>query len=224
MVRPGRNPRLRILRRTMDPALRDALLVAVGYLLGSIPVGVVMARLTGGRDPRTVGSGRTGGTNALRAMGPVRGVLTGVLDIAKGAVPVLIARLAGASDVVEALAGAAAVLGASRSIFLRFHGGRGVATGIGALLVIQPLVVVICAPVFFLVIILSRYVSLGSLASSIAAAGVLALLVLIGVSQPAALLYGVLAVLLIWLAHADNIDRLIHGRERKFSLVEREGS
>jgi glycerol-3-phosphate acyltransferase PlsY len=224
MVRRGRNRRLRILRRTMDPALRDALLVAAGYLLGSIPVGVVMARLTGGRDPRTVGSGRTGGTNALRAMGPVRGVLTGVLDIAKGAVPVLIARVAGASDVVEALVGAAAVLGASRSIFLQFHGGRGVATGIGALLVIQPLVVVLCAPVFFVVIVLSRYVSLGSLASSIAAAGVLALLVLIGVSQPAALLYGVLAVLLIWLAHADNIDRLIHGRERKFSLAEREGS
>jgi acyl phosphate:glycerol-3-phosphate acyltransferase len=208
----------------MDQALRDAVLVAVGYLLGSIPVGVVVARVTGGRDPRTVGSGRTGGTNALRAMGPLRGVLTGVLDIGKGAVPVLIARAAGASDIVEALAGAAAVLGASRSIFLRFHGGRGVATGIGALLMIQPLVVLICAPVFFAVIILSRYVSLGSLASSIAAAAVLALLVLIGASQPAALLYGVLAVLLIWLAHADNIDRLIHGRERKFSLAEREGS
>jgi glycerol-3-phosphate acyltransferase PlsY len=116
------------------------------------------------------------------------------------------------------------VLGASRSIFLAFQGGRGVATGIGALLVIQPLVVFICAPIFFAVIILSRYVSLGSLASSLAAAAVLGLLVLIGFSQPAALLYGVVATFLIWLAHADNIDRLIHGRERKFSLAEREGS
>jgi glycerol-3-phosphate acyltransferase PlsY len=207
----------------MEQALRDVALVAIGYLLGSIPMGVVVARLTGGRDPRSVGSGRTGGTNALRAMGPLRGLATGLLDIAKGAVPVLIARWAGAADVVEALVGAAAVLGASRSVFLRFQGGRGVATGIGALLVIQPLVVVLCAPVFFAVIILSRYVSLGSLASSVAAAAVLALLVLIGFSQPAALLYGIAATLLIWLAHADNIERLIQGRERKFSLPEREG-
>lgn len=214
---------LRILRPTMDQPLRDVGLVALGYLLGSIPMGVVVARLTGGRDPRSVGSGRTGGTNALRAMGPLRGLATGLLDIAKGAVPVLLARWAGAADIVEALVGAAAVLGASRSVFLGFHGGRGVATGIGALLVIQPLVVLLCAPVFFAVIILSRYVSLGSLASSVAAAGVLALLVLVGFSQPAALLYGVAATLLIWLAHADNIHRLIHGRERKFSLAEREG-
>ena len=214
---------MRILRRTMDQALRDVALGALGYLLGSIPMGVVVARLTGGRDPRSVGSGRTGGTNALRAMGPLRGLVTGLLDIAKGALPVLLARAAGAADVVEALVGAAAVLGASRSVFLRFHGGRGVATGIGALLVIQPLVVLICAPVFFAVIILSRYVSLGSLASSVAAAGVLALLVLVGFSQPSALLYGIAATLLIWLAHADNIQRLIQGRERKFSFAEREG-
>ena len=167
MVRPefrqAQPTGLRILARTMDQAPLYVGLVAVGYLLGSIPVGVVVARATGGVDPRTVGSGRTGGTNALRAMGPARGVATGVLDIGKGALPVLLARLTGAPPVVEALVGGAAVLGASRSIFLSFQGGRGVATGIGAMLVIQPLVVLICAPVFFGVILVSRYVSLGSL-------------------------------------------------------------
>ena len=203
-------------------ALRDVALVVGGYVMGSIPMGVLIARLTGGRDPRTVGSGRTGGTNAYRAMGPARGFATGLLDIAKGALPVALARLAGAPDVVEALVGVAAVLGASRSVFLRFQGGRGVATGIGALAVIQPLVLLLCAPVFFGVIALSGYVSLGSLLASAAAAVLLALLVWIGFSHPAALLYGVASTLLIWLAHADNIDRLVHGRERKFSFAERE--
>jgi glycerol-3-phosphate acyltransferase PlsY len=205
-------------------ALRDVALIVGGYLMGSIPMGVLIARLTGGRDPRTVGSGRTGGTNAFRAMGPARGVATGLLDIVKGALPVAMARVVGAPDVVQALVGVAAVLGASRSLFLRFQGGRGVATGIGALLVLQPLVLLLCAPIFFGVILLSRYVSLGSLLASAAAAVLLALLVGIGFSHPATLLYGVAATLLIWLAHADNIDRLVHGRERKFSFAEREAS
>ena len=86
--------------RSYTPASMDrslvlgVVLVALGYLIGSLPMGVLVARLTGGRDPRTVGSGRTGGTNALRAMGPWRALAVGLLDIAKGAVPVLLARVA----------------------------------------------------------------------------------------------------------------------------------
>ncbi|HEV8516817.1 MAG TPA: glycerol-3-phosphate 1-O-acyltransferase PlsY [Candidatus Limnocylindrales bacterium] len=200
--------------------IRAAGLVLAGYLVGSIPFGVVVARLTGGRDPRTVGSGRTGGTNALRAMGPLWGVVVGVLDIAKGCLPVLLARLLDAGALVEALVGVAAVLGASRSIYLRFHGGRGVATGIGAMLVISPLVVLISAPIFFLVIGLSRYVSLGSLVGTAGAVAVLALLVVAGLSPPVTLVYGVAAAGLIWLAHADNIARLLRGEERKLSFAE----
>ena len=214
-----------ILAATMDgELLRNAALVATGYLVGSIPFGVVVARLTGGRDPRTVGSGRTGGTNALRAMGPVAGLAVGLLDILKGLAPVLLARLLGAGGLVEAVVGVAAVLGASRSIFLRFHGGRGVATGIGAMIVIEPLVVVISAPVFLVVIALSRYVSLGSLIGSAAAAAILGLLVLIGLSHAVSLVYGLAAAALIWLAHADNIQRLLRGQERKFSFVEHDRS
>src|SRR4051812_24666661 len=85
----------------MDPQLVQAIvLVIAAYLIGSIPMGVLVARLTGGVDPRTVGSGRTGGTNALRAMGPARGITVGLLDVAKGAVPILIATWAGASPLV----------------------------------------------------------------------------------------------------------------------------
>ena len=216
---------LRILAAEMDVGLvRDVGLVLVGYLIGSLPMGVIVAKATGGRDPRTVGSGRTGGTNALRAMGPTRALTTGLLDIAKGGVPVLIARLAGASELVQVLAGVAAIVGACWSILLGFHGGRGVATGIGAMLVIQPLVIPLAAPVFFGVIWLSRYVSLGSLLGSLAAVGIVALLVARGVASPVTIVYAATAAGVIWLAHADNIERLLRGQERKFSLGEREPS
>src|SRR5688500_2829895 len=133
----------------MSQTLIDALFIAIGYLAGSLPMGVVVARLTGARDPRTVGSGRTGGTNALRAMGARRAVLVAALDVAKGALPVAAATLAGASPLAVALTGICCVLGAWRSVFLRFHGGRGVATGIGATVVIQPLAILLAAPFFF---------------------------------------------------------------------------
>jgi glycerol-3-phosphate acyltransferase PlsY len=205
----------------MDP-VRDPLLVLLGYLSGSVPMGVLVARLTGGRDPRSVGSGRTGGTNALRAMGFRRAASVAALDIAKGAAPVFAARSLGADDITQALVGIAAVLGAWRSVFLAFHGGRGLSTGIGAMLVIQPVVVLISAPVFFAVIVLSRYVSLGSLLGSAAAVAVLAVLVFLGVEDPVWLVYAVSAALVIWLAHADNIERLARGQEQKFSFGERD--
>ena len=199
------------------------LLVALGYLTGSLPMGVLVARLTGGRDPRTVGSGRTGGTNALRAMGKWRALTVGLLDIAKGAVPVLLARAVGADELIQALAGVAAVVGAWRSLFLHFHGGRGVATGVGALLVISPLAIVLAAPIFFAVIWITKYVSLGSLIGSAAAVVILALLVVLGFAHPVWLVYGIAAVTIVWVAHSDNIGRLVRGQERKFAFGEREG-
>lgn len=202
---------------------RDVLLIVIGYLMGSLPMGVIVAKATGARDPRTVGSGRIGGTNTLRAMGRPRAAAVGLLDIAKGALPVLIARWLGAGDLVQAIVGVVAVFGACRSIYLRFHGGRGVASGIGAMLVISPLVVLLTAPVFLGTIWLSRFVSLGSLLGSAAAAAVMALLVLAGVNAPVSLVYGVLAAVIIWYAHADNIQRLLTGQERKFVRGQREG-
>jgi acyl phosphate:glycerol-3-phosphate acyltransferase len=202
--------------------LLDALIVVAAYLIGSLPMGVVVARLTGARDPRTVGSGRTGGTNALRAMGFRRALTVGLLDIAKGAVPVLIAMALGAAPLIRALAGVAAVLGAWKSVFLGFHGGRGVASGIGAMLVIQPLAVLLAAPVFFGLIWLTRYVSVGSLAGSAAAVAILGGFVWAGVNELADLAFGVPAAAVVWLAHWDNIGRLLRGEERRFSPLERE--
>lgn len=207
--------------RVLPQPLVDVLFVVGGYLAGSLPMGVIVARLTGARDPRTVGSGRTGGTNALRAMGFRRGLAVGLLDIAKGALPVLAATLLGASPLGVALTGVAAVLGAWRSVFLRFHGGRGVATGIGVVLIIQPLVIPLAAPVFFGTIVLTRYVSLGSLLASAAGVLILAWFVWAGHNDPTHLVFGVVAGALVWVAHSDNIGRLVRGEERRFDFFAR---
>ncbi len=205
----------------MEALLLRALLVFLAYIAGSIPVGVLVARASGGPDPRTVGSGRTGGTNALRALGRKWAALVVVGDLAKGAVPVLIARwVTGGDTITEVLVAAAAVAGSVRSVFLGFAGGRGVGTGVGTMLVIQPLAVILAAPVFFLVILATRYVSLGSLLGSAAMFPAMLLIwaVASGWVAPAYLIWAAVGPVLIWLAHADNIDRLLHGKERKFDL------
>lgn len=206
---------------TIEALLLRAVLIAGGYLAGSIPVGVLVARASGGPDPRTIGSGRTGGTNALRALGRKWAAVVVVGDLAKGAVPVLLTRLVtGGDSVAEVLVAGAAVAGSVRSVFLRFAGGRGVGTGVGTMLVIQPLAVVLAAPVFFLAIIATRYVSLGSLLGSAAMfpATLLIWAVASGWVAPAYLVWAAVGPVLIWLAHADNIDRLLHGTERKFDI------
>ena len=206
----------------MDPGTiaLDLALVLVAYLTGSIPVGVLVARFSGGPDPRTVGSGRTGGTNALRALGRKWATVVVVGDLLKGALPVVLARVVTGQPVVEVACAFAAVVGASRSVFLGFGGGRGVGTGVGTMLVIQPVALLIAGPVFVIVILITRYVSLGSLLASAAMFPAMGLIWLVasGAVPPAYLVYAAAGPALIWLAHADNIDRLLHGTERKFDL------
>ena len=200
----------------MSPQLTQAIvLIVMGYLVGSLPMGVIVARITGGTDPRSVGSGRIGGTNALRAMGPRRALVVGLLDLAKGGVPVLIAIWAGATPAVGAVTGVAAVLGAWRSVFLRFQGGRGVAAAIGGMLAISVPVVLISLPVFFGVIYVSRYVSLGSLLGTAFGALVSLVFVALGWLDAGWLLFSAGATAIVWVAHADNIERLRAGTERR---------
>jgi glycerol-3-phosphate acyltransferase PlsY len=207
---------------TIEALLLRAVLIVGGYLAGSIPIGVLVARASGGPDPRTIGSGRTGGTNSLRALGRKWAAVVVAGDLGKGAIPVLATRLVtGGDSTIEVLVAAAAVAGSVRSIFLNFKGGRGVGTGVGTMLVIQPLAVVLAAPVFFLAIIATRYVSLGSLLGSAAMFPAMLLIwaVASGWVAPAYLVWAAVGPVLIWLAHADNIDRLLHGTERKFDLA-----
>jgi len=195
-----------------------AIAVVSGYLIGAIPWGVVVARVVGGPDPRTIGSGRTGGANVMRAIGPRAAAIAGILDVLKGVAAVLIAILLGGDGVAQVLAALAAILGHSRSPFINFGGGRGVAPGFGGLIMIQPIGVLIVVPVFIVVLVVSRYSSLASLTAS-AAAGV-AIFAIVLVSDQAAiyLAYAVAATGMIWLFHIDNIRRLLAGQERKVSL------
>lgn len=206
----------------MDPGSLavDLALVILAYIVGSIPFGVIVARISGGPDPRTIGSGRTGGTNALRALGRKWATVVVTGDLLKGALPVVLARVVTGQPVVEVACAFAAVVGASRSVFLGFGGGRGVGTGVGTMLIIQPITILFAGPVFVVVILITRYVSLGSLLASAATFPVMGILWLVasGAVPPAYLVYAAAGPALIWLAHADNIDRLIHGKERKFDL------
>lgn len=201
--------------------VRAIVLMLVAYLAGSVPVGVLVARAAGGTDPRTIGSGRTGGTNALRALGRKWAAVVVVGDLAKGAAPVLLARIVAPGEPwIEALCAASAVAGAIWSVFAGFRSGRGVGTGVGTMLVIQPLAVVLAAPVFIGVILLTRYVSLGSLLGSASMLPAMLLFLLVAPGTPLSyVLYVAVGAAFIWLAHSDNINRLLHGTERKFDLA-----
>ncbi len=205
----------------MDPVLvpRTVILMLFAYLAGSVPVGVLVARLAGGTDPRSIGSGRTGGTNALRALGRKWAAVVVVGDLLKGALPVLAARLVTNGDpLTEVLCAGAAVAGAIWSVFAGFRSGRGVGTGVGTMLVLQPLAVLLAAPVFVGVILLTRYVSLGSLLGSAAMLPATLLFLLVAGTPAWYVLYAAVGAAFIWLAHSDNIERLLHGTERKFDL------
>ena len=201
----------------MDASL--LLVATVGaYLSGSIPFGLLVARLTGGPDPRSVGSGRTGGTNALRALGRRRAAVVSAGDILKGALPVLAVRALGGGDGTEVAAALFAVVGATRSIWVGFKGGRGIATGFGTALAIAPIALAAAAPIFIIVIWRTRIVSLGSLATVAAFAPIE---IFVRMQTPDglsiwALAYSIVGPALVWLAHADNIARLRAGTERTF--------
>jgi acyl phosphate:glycerol-3-phosphate acyltransferase len=199
---------------------RTVVLMLIAYLAGSIPVGVIVARLVGGPDLRSIGSGRTGGTNAIRALGRKWAAVVVLGDLLKGALPVLLARYVTGDPLVEVLCGISAVAGAIWSVFAGFRSGRGVGTGVGTMLVIQPVAVLLSAPVFVVVILLTRYVSLGSLLGSAAMIPAMLLVLLVVPETPLPyVIYTAVGTALIWLAHADNIERLLKGEERKFDLA-----
>lgn len=188
-----------------------ALLALAGYLVGSIPTGVLVGRLHGA-DPRAIGSGRVGATNAFRAMGWRGGVLVALGDLAKGLVMTLLARrLTGGTPVEVGAVALATVLGQVWSVFLRGRGGRGVATSEGAALAIYPPGAILAALVLLLVVRAGRIVSLASLLAAAAFVGAVA----VGVRDPGWTLLAAALALVVWLAHLDNIRRLAAGTERR---------
>ena len=187
------------------------------YLLGSIPFGYLIVRFTAGADVRETGSGGTGATNVSRRAGKLAGVLTLLLDAAKGAAAVLVARLilSGANSNNGSwmvAAGVIAIVGHCFPVWLGFRGGKGVATGVGVFLVLAPLVVVSAAVIFLLLVVITRYVSLGSIA---AAMTIPILLFVFGYGHPV-FMGGVVSAALIIFMHRANIGRLLSGSESKF--------
>jgi glycerol-3-phosphate acyltransferase PlsY len=186
-------------------------LIGLAYLLGSIPSGFVLAKLAG-VDIRQVGSGNVGATNVARAVGTWQGVLTLLADAMKGTVPAAIGLAMTLPSAAIAAISAAAFLGHLYPVFLKFRGGKGVATALGSLLVIAPLASLLLVVIFAAVVFPTRLVSLSSIVAAALAPFALWLFL-----QPRAivLLGAFLAVMILW-RHRGNIQRLRAGTEPRF--------
>ena len=194
-----------------------AAVVIGSYLIGSIPSGLVIGKLKG-IDVREYGSGNIGTTNVLRTLGARYGALVLIADVFKGVIAVLLARYIIGSPMSEMTAGFAAVAGHDWSLFLKFKGGRGVATSLGGILPMAmwaPLAAVAGVVIFIALIALTRYVSLASIMGSLSA--VVAMAVFMGLDRVPweYLVYIVVVVALIIYQHRDNIRRLVSGTESK---------
>ena len=192
------------------------LAVAIAYLLGSIPFGYIIVRLKTGSDIRAAGSGNIGATNVLRTTGRAAGILTLFLDFAKGYLAVWLAsRLTGGNPNWTSAAAVAVLLGHAYPVFLRFKGGKAVASTLGAFLFLTPAAIAAVTLVFVVAVALTRYISLGS----ILAAGLFPLAVWLIAHPPFPVIYASLfAGAFIVYRHRDNLRRLHEGTERLLSL------
>jgi len=190
------------------------IIVVLAYLCGAIPTGVMLTKRLG-LDIRTMGSGNVGATNVARSAGKKVGLFTLLGDIVKGLVPVLIVRFFDLGETALACAAVAALLGHVFSPFLEFSGGKGVATGLGVLLGVAPLVILLALVFFIATFAVSRIVSLSSLVATAVTP-----LLLWWFAYPHARIYaGLFIALLIIIRHHENIVRLLNGQEQKFSFA-----
>ena len=191
-----------------------ALVILLGYAIGSVPFALLLARRWGAPDLRAVGSGNLGAANVFRASGITAGILVAALDITKGALSVTIARYVSDQAAAPAVAGLAAIVGHIYPIWIRFRGGKGVATACGVFSVLTPSAVVPALTIFAVTIWLTKYISLGS---------VLAMLALppsayVTGSPAPAVVAAFAAATLIVFRHRSNLARLHLGQERRFGV------
>ena len=187
------------------------IIVVVAYLIGSIPFGYLIVRRKIGADIRETGSGGTGATNVSRRAGKAAGVLTLLLDAAKGCVALALARAVSGDEWVIAVAAIAALVGHVFPVWLGFRGGKGVATGVGIFLMLAPVAVLCAGVIFIAIVVTTRYVSLGSI---VAAVLIPVFVWLLGGSQPLLTASTVAAALIVF-AHRGNIKRLASRTESK---------
>lgn len=189
------------------------LALLLSYLLGSIPNGLWLCRALWHVDLRQHGSHNIGATNAWRTLGKGPGFLVFFLDMLKGLLAVWLGEMLVGMPLVMILCGVLAIVGHSLSLFLRFHGGKGVATGLGVILMLMPKVTGIVFLVWLLLVLATRYVSLGS----IVAAALVPVLALVFGYPALYVVFGVLAAALIIVRHRSNITRLLNGTENRIS-------
>ena len=201
--------------------------VLIGYLLGSIPFGLLISKQSNRLDIRQYGSGKIGATNVLRASGRKAAALVVILDASKGALAVVLAELIiGRSYLVigdfglgalvaQVLAALAAIIGHNWSVFLKFHGGRGVATFMGGLIALSPVAAIFGGEIFIIGATLTKFASLGSIAAAVSTYIILAFLVIMNKFPIEYLAYALIGTIIIIAMHRSNIKRLLSGKERK---------
>ena len=195
----------------METAMNPLVFVALGYLLGSLPFAVITSKAFGLADPRTFGSGNPGATNVLRSGNKLAALLTLVGDALKGWFAMWLALRLGADSIGVALAGVSAFVGHLFPVFLKFKGGKGVATALGVLAGFNGWLALICAGIWLAVALITRYSSLAALVAAVAApisAG------LLGLGNEALVAIAAMSALLI-LRHRGNIQRLLAGKESR---------
>ena len=189
----------------------EILLIVIGYLLGSVPVGFILG-LRSGIDVRESGSGNVGATNVARVVGKRQGILTLIADTAKGFLPVILAMQLGASLPATILVGTAAFLGHLYPIFLKFKGGKGVATALGVFLALAPMATLVLVVLFGITVLTSRIVSLSSILTALAAPIIFWFLAyppwVVGMAA-------FIALAITW-RHQNNIRRMMNGSEPRF--------
>ena len=198
--------------------MKFILFIFISYLIGAIPNGVIIARIFFRIDPTKSGSGNIGATNVYRTAGKIPGILTLILDILKGFIPVYLAKYYDFDFQVILFVGLAAFLGHLFPIYLKFKGGKGVATAIGVFLSLTPLAVLIAAIIFIIIAYIWRYISLASMISAFLLPAIIKILIIFKVySYPDSIIYfaGTISILIIY-KHRANIERLIKGKEFKF--------
>ncbi len=193
------------------PGLRDLGLVCIAYLVGSIPFGLLISQALGRVDIRQFGSGNIGTANVLRIVGKRAAGLTLLGDLLKGLLPTGAALLLGGSELLVAAVGMAAVIGHNWPIYLRFAGGKGVATTFGALLAMMPLPALLGLLVWVAVLLVFRYTSLAAMVASICIPPV----IFFSAGPGPYLTFSVIAGILIFVRHRDNIKRLWAGTEHR---------
>jgi glycerol-3-phosphate acyltransferase PlsY len=206
----------------LDIAWRVAAVVVVGYLLGGVPFGAIIARRMHGADITTLGSGNIGATNVFRALGWRPALIVAVLDVTKGALPALAARFlavpawsASGRDLIVIAAGVAAMAGHMFSPYFRLRGGKGIATVGGAILVLMPEGLAVLALIFVLTILVVRIVSVASILAAVAFP--FTILVLYP-DRPILLAFAVIVLPMVVWSHRANIARLLRGEEHRITM------